>query len=108
MHVEIENRDALEGMGGQRVGSADGDIVEQAESHGLVALGMVPGRANGAKRVVDCAARNEVHGRNDGPRGAARGVERTGPDHGIGIEPMQAARRYARVDRIDVGGVMNA
>ena len=37
MHVEIDDRGALETVHRERVRDADGDVVEQAEAHGPIA-----------------------------------------------------------------------
>jgi hypothetical protein len=42
VYVPVEDQDAL-GAGGKRVSGRDGDVVEQAEAHRPVALGVVPG-----------------------------------------------------------------
>ena len=51
MHVEIDHRDALEPMRVTQMQCADRDVVEEAKAHRALALGMMAGRAHGAKGV---------------------------------------------------------
>jgi hypothetical protein len=55
MDVEVDDGDALGAMVRPGVVGCDRGGVEQAEAHGLVALGMVAGRAGGAEHVVELA-----------------------------------------------------
>ena len=48
--VEVDDRDALEAVRGERVRRADGDVVEETEPHRAIALGMVPRRPHRAER----------------------------------------------------------
>ena len=75
MDVEIDDRHAFEAVR-QRVRGADGDVVEQAESHRAVALGVVSGRTHRAERVAAFARQHEIGRQHDRARRVPRGVER--------------------------------
>ena len=49
--IEIDDRHAFQSMHGQSLGSAYGDVVEQAETHGDIARGVMTGWANRAERA---------------------------------------------------------
>ena len=72
MHVEVDDRDALESVRLQRVRGADRDVVEEAEAHRAPPLGVVARRAHGAERGLAFAAHHEVdrHARPRRPRAA--------------------------------------
>lgn len=72
VHVEIDHRNPFESVYFQRMGNADGDIVKEAETHGVVAGGVVPGRADVAEGILGPALHDEVGRKNKGP-GRAQG-----------------------------------
>src|SRR5690606_3112450 len=76
MDIEIDDRDALDGMRGERVGGTDGDVVEQAESHRGVLRGVMAGRAYRAERTPPPRAEHRIDGGADGTGGAQRGGQR--------------------------------
>ena len=53
--VPVEDQDALGAAGVERVGGGDGDVVEQAEAHRPVALGVVARRPQGAEGELGLA-----------------------------------------------------
>ncbi len=88
MDVEIDDRHALEAMR-QRVRGADGDVVEQAEPHRAVALGVVSRRTHRAERVAAFARQHEIGREHRRARRVPRGVERMRVHRRVGIEEVQ-------------------
>ena len=68
MHVEIRYRDALQTVMRQRVSRADRDIIENAESHGTGTFGVVPGRADVTKGILDYSIHDQIHSQHHGSR----------------------------------------
>src|SRR5206468_4015756 len=58
--IEIDDGDPLDTVGGHRVRRADRDVVEQAETHRPVALGVVARRPNRAERGLAFAPHDKV------------------------------------------------
>ena len=108
MHVEVDDGDALQSMRGQRVRGADGDVVEDAESHRAPPLRMMAGRAHRAERGPAFAAHHEVDPMHDGAGRVARSGQRMRIERGIGIDEMQARLGTCRDDLVDVGRAMHA
>jgi hypothetical protein len=63
-----------------------GDIVEQAEAHGLIAFGVVARWANGAESIAQPARMDFINGCNHGSRRTQSGLERPGRHHRIAID----------------------
>ena len=94
VHVEIEDRHALEAVHVQRLAGADRDAVEQAEAHGALGLGVMAGRAQRAERVVGLAA---DHGIDRGDRRAG-GAQPASPEPGdITVSESRGARAPSRL-----------
>jgi hypothetical protein len=108
VHVEIQHRDPLQAVGGDRVRGADRDVVEDAEAHGLAARGVVPGRAHRAERAPRRARHHHVRGGDDRTRRAQRRRKRARVHRGIGIQVRIAARRRRLEDAIDVVRLVDA
>ena len=86
VNVPIHHQDALEAVPLTQMGSGDGDVVEQAETHGAIALGVVAGRANEGKAVAESPRHHlfaELEQAADGQQG---GGERSRRHGGIGVE----------------------
>jgi hypothetical protein len=60
MHVEVEDRNALEAVGFERMHGSDRDVVEDAEAHRPSRRRMVPGRAHRAEGVARLARHHHV------------------------------------------------
>src|SRR3954447_1627465 len=69
MHVEIDDRNTLQGVCFQGMGRTDGYVVEQAETHGPIALGMMSRGTNIAKSVLDFFTDYEVDCKDHRARG---------------------------------------
>ena len=91
------------------MGGADGDVVEQAKTHGAVRFGMVPRRPDGAKRLARLARGDGVDGGADRPGGPQRGLSRSRRDDGVGkIEIDPAGLGYGVDDFADVADIVHA
>ena len=110
--IEIEDGDPLQAMRRQRMGGADGGVVEETEPHRPVGFGVVPRRAHGAERPPRGGAEDRVHRRARRPGGPQRGLPRTGRDDGIAVDMRvafagncgeHALHRRRRVDPPDLG-----
>ena len=101
VHVEIDDGHALQAPG-QGLGRTHGDVVEQAETHGGVARGVVAGRPHGAEGALAAAVQHRVHRRDEGAGRTQGGVERAGRQAGVGIEVMRAALRHRGEHRVDL------
>jgi hypothetical protein len=77
MHVEIDDRDSLESVGGASMQRTDRNIVEQAKAHGSVVLGVMTRRSHGAESVANSAFHHRIHGFHDGARRSERGFRGT-------------------------------
>ena len=62
MHVPVDDGDAVDPMPGTEVAGGDGDVVEEAEAHGLVPLGVVSGRPVQAEGVGGGAGGDGIGG----------------------------------------------
>ena len=62
MHVEVDHRCAFNAVLRQRMSHADGNVVEQAEAHGVRAHGVVSGRPHCAKCGATLAACHQIGG----------------------------------------------
>ena len=78
VHVEVDDRHALQAAHVERVARRDGDVVEEAEAHRLAARRVVARRAHGAEGVLDLAVDHRVGGRHRGAGGAQRRVPGAG------------------------------
>src|SRR3546814_8663226 len=77
MHIEVDNRHALERIFFQGIGRRNRDIVEKAEPHGLARPGMVPGRTNRTKSGAMLAAHDRIDSGNTGAGRCLRSEEHT-------------------------------
>ena len=92
VHVEVDDRHPLHAVLGQRMGSRDGDAVEQAEAHGSRAGRMVARWAHRAECQPGPIGENRVN-RGDacsaGPQRRLRGVR---GQHRVRIQPQRRGR----------------
>ena len=91
--VPVEDQDALGPVRVARPPRRDRDVVEEAEAHGAIGLGVVAGRAQRG----DAGARALAEQRVDERRRPARGAQRRlpGPLEGdrVGVDPAAAGAR---------------
>jgi hypothetical protein len=62
MDVEIDDGDARQAAPFQRMQRADGDVAEEAETHGAGLLGVVAGRAGGDEGVPGSTVEHGIDG----------------------------------------------
>lgn len=84
VRIDIENEDAL-ALVDQRLGG-DGDVVEEAEPHGLVDRGMVAGRSYGEEGGVGLALSKPLDRVEPSARGELGGLERRVVHRGVGVD----------------------
>jgi hypothetical protein len=107
MHVEIGHRDAGEAPAIAGMVRGDGDIVEEAEAHRAVALGMMTGWADGGKGGLGLAFHHEIDGARRPTRRAESGLGAAGAHRRVGVERDAVALLGAdREDAADMGRVM--
>ncbi len=69
MHIPVDDQHLRKFVLLLDVAGGDGHIVQQAEPHGPVARGVMAGRADGTKRIVDFTCDDGINGRQNAPRG---------------------------------------
>ncbi len=102
VNVEVGDAHALQSMMIERVGGADRDVVEEAETHGVLTLGVVPRGPDRAEGGFRPAAKDEIDRVHRRPRGAQRGPKRERVHCGVGIQVMNARLRDRSEDAVDV------
>ena len=106
MDVEIDHGDAAQPVIGACVQAGQRHVVEQAESHRLVRLGVMAGRAHRADRVLGLAAGHGVDRGENGAGRAERGFARAGRDDRVAVDHRAAHRRDHAEDAVDEFGRM--
>ncbi len=102
MHVEIDDRDALQAVHFQRMTRRDGDIVEEAEAHRPRRLGVMPRRTHAAKRVVVAARDHGVRRGDRRARRPQRRLIRLRTHHRVRIDLRAPFERPPMLDEIDM------
>ena len=92
VHVEVDDRDALETELALRVASRDGGVAEDAEPHRRALERVMAGRAHESEPA-------ELDRANRAARGETRGIARARNGVRVGVEPPL---RVDRLDRVDV------
>ena len=102
VHVEIEDRHALQAVHVQCLAGADRDAVEQAEAHRTLGFGVMAGRAQRAERIVCLTANERIDGGDRRACGAQPGLGRARRHHGVRIEPHVSRRRLGAQHGVNV------
>ncbi len=90
VHIEIDDGHAIQPAHIERMACGNGDIAEKTESHGLIASGMMAGRADGAKGVVQMTVDDGI-GRADGRTGGPqRGLPGMRIHHRVRVDPLMS------------------
>ena len=107
--VEIDDGDALQAVLGNGVHHACGGVVDEAESAGAVAVGMVAGWADGAKSMPSLFVHHHINSLDNGSGRKTGGFEGVVADDGIVIDTVdftgerlggfQLVQIVARVDQ---------
>ena len=100
--VEIEDRDALEAVRLDGVHGADRHVVEDAEAHGAIGRGVMPGRAHGAEGAAHFRRHHHVGRGDHGTRRVQRRRKRLGVHRRVGIEVCVATLRRGLEDELHV------
>lgn len=96
VRIEVDDRDSPCAVPAHRPVGADGHIVQIAEPAGLRARRMVPGRAHGAKCVLDAARIKFVDRLDHGSRALHGGVKGLGTHARVGsVKGRKRARSPA-------------
>ena len=90
VHVKVNQRHALQAMVLQRMHNTHRHVVEKAEAHGAVALGMVAGRAHAAKGGGHATGNHQIRGLHQGACGAQGSHGGVGVHAGVGVNPEVA------------------
>lgn len=102
VYVEVHHRNTLETVFFKRMSRRDRHIVEKTESHRLAGLGVMAGRADGAKGVFGLPRHHEVGGKNACAGGAQCCLHRVGANGGVGVEVADTVFRHAGEQFLDV------
>ena len=108
MDVEIDDGDPLQTVRFQRVRGGHGDVVEEAEPHGLITGGVVPGRTGGDEGIGRFAAHHQVDRQHRAAGRMACGFQAIRVHAGVGVEHVHACAGHGGFDGIDIGGVMHS
>ncbi len=101
VHVEVDDRHLRRVPLLLERARGHGHVVEQAEAHGAAALGVVPGRTQGAERAPGLAAGDPQGRVHRAAGGAQGGVPARGGHVGVGIE-VAGPRLAAGADAIEM------
>ena len=105
--VEVDDGDPFQAVLVERMRGGHGDVVEDAESHGLVAGGVVAGRTAGDEGVGHLAAHHPVDRHHRAAGRMPGGLQAVRVHAGVGVEFAQAFAGRGRFDEVDVGGVVH-
>jgi len=78
VHIEVDDRDALQAPGIERMAGGNGNIVEEAETHRACMLGMVAGRTHRTEGGRHFLLHHQVGGQHAGTGRAQRRLEGAG------------------------------
>ena len=92
--VPVQDEDPLHSVDSPRMDGPDGDVVDEAEPHGVIPSGVVPGGPHGAEDVLDAPVHDGVDARHHPPCGEEGDVEAFGGDRAVhGLESPGTPRR---------------
>jgi hypothetical protein len=98
MHVPVDDRHPFGAIGFLRMPRGDRRLVEQAEPHGGVLLGMVAGRSGCHKGIVGFLAEHCIHRRHCATDRDQCRFHRARACRGVGIDPRESGFRYGSAD----------
>ena len=108
MHVEIDDGDSLDAVGRLGVTGGDGDIIDEAEAHGIARAGVMARRARGHESVVGPPRHHLVDGGDAAAGRAPDGLDRLGTHERVAVERGVAFARRRLFERREIGLRMNA
>ena len=103
MDVKIDDGDFLEVVFLLEIFGGDGDVGEEAETHGMIGLGVMAGRTDGGEGALDGAIDDGVAGLENGAQGEEGDLEAGGGDGGVAFVEDAAAAGAHFLDAVDVG-----
>ncbi len=106
--VEIDDGDACELVMLARARGADGHVVEQAEAHRMLRLGVMARRTHGAEGVAGGSLHHGVDRRRHRAGRAQRRLARARRQDGVGIDRGIILLRHGGDERVDEGPRMDA
>ena len=107
VNVEVDDGNPRETVRLQGMRGSNGDVVENAEAHGLIAGGVMARRTAGDKGTGDVAAHHQINRHHRTTSGMVGGLQGMRVHAGVGVEGMPAFGGRGRFDKIDIGGVMH-
>ncbi len=108
MHVEVDDRHALQAVRLNRVPCGDRDVVEDAKSHRPRAAGVMPGGAHAAERRRSFFLQNQIGGKDRRARRAQRRLQAPAVHRGVGVQMDRALAWRDLADRLHVFDGMHA
>jgi hypothetical protein len=69
MDIEVDHQDTIEAMNFDRMPGSNGYMIQQAEAHGRLLKGMVPGGPNSAEGPLGFAPQDTIDGIDHRPGG---------------------------------------
>ena len=93
MNVEVDDQDMGETVLTLGVPRADGDVVEETETHRAPGERVVSGRTDSAEGALHSPLHNGIDGREDRAHSQPRGVERFRRDDRVRVEVGDPLRR---------------
>ena len=108
VHVEVDHRHALEPVLAQRMGGAHCHVVEEAEPHRTMVLGVMAWRADAAECVCCLPFHHQIGCEHHGPRSSQRRRVRMRVHGSVRIQMYHARGRRRCFDRIHVVGIVYA
>lgn len=106
MHIEIDDGDTLETMALQCMDSCDRDIIEQAETHRTITLGMMPRWPHAAERRLRGTFNDQIDREHTGAGGAQGSIQTMRIHASIRIEKNPTLTRRHREYPLDIVGIV--
>jgi hypothetical protein len=100
--IEIDDSHSGEAVRFARSQRTDSGIVEQAEAHSPLRLGMMARWTNGAKHIIGLSRHHRIDRRRDGAGGTQRRFSRCRRQHGIGIDPDMTGLGHSAENAVDM------
>ena len=108
MDIEVRDGHALQSIMFQRMRCSDRHVIEETETHGTTAFGVVPGRTHAAKRGLRLAFHDHVGCQHRGTRRAQCCLQRIRTHCGVRVEMYHSLMRRPAFYRLDIACGMHA
>ena len=93
VHIKVDDGHPFQTIHFEGMTGGDGDVVEEAEAHGPIVLGMMPWRTDAAEYPVDLTGHQHVYALHSRAGAEQRRLQRMGIHAGVGIETHVAGFR---------------